>query len=64
LRIVRRGREYGLTVLAGIGESQAKAVHQPDSVRELHLAGRAGRAREPDAECVLQWRNGRCGTGR
>lgn len=36
----------------GTGENQAKAVHQPDSVRELHLAGRARRSRESDAECV------------
>jgi hypothetical protein len=40
----------------GIGEDQAKAVHQPDSVRELYLAGRAGRVRESDAECVFELR--------
>lgn len=45
-------RGTSLTMLAGTGETQAKAVHQPDPVRELHVAGCSRRSRESYAKCV------------
>jgi hypothetical protein len=46
----------------GSGETQAKTLYQPDPVRELHLAGCLGRARESNAKYVV-WITGVKGLG-